>query len=109
MTKPKSNFGISENSLKLIRDSFAEYSEIEKVVIFGSRALGIEKSGSDIDIAIFGKELNDSIIRTIKVLLNEKKAIPYFVDVIDYSSIENSQLKEHINNEGKIFWMKNGK
>ncbi|HED36884.1 MAG TPA: nucleotidyltransferase domain-containing protein [Ignavibacteria bacterium] len=106
MTEPKLNFGITDRSFELIRDSLAKFTEIDKAIIFGSRAIGNEKSGSDIDIAVFGKELTDDILRTIKILLNEKKTIPYFVDIIDYNSIENSKLKEHINNEGKIFWIK---
>ena len=107
MIESKLNFGISEKSYKLIEESLAKYPEIEKVVIFGSRALGNEKSGSDIDIAIFGKKLTDEILSSIRVLLNEKLNIPYFVDVVDYNSIKNQQLKEHIDSGGKIFWVKN--
>jgi len=76
----------------------------EKAVIFGSRAIGNFKRGSDIDIALYGKKLTSDILNNIKIKLNEQLPIPYFIDIVNYAEIQNENLKEHIDREGKVFY-----
>ncbi len=109
MLKTKNTFGISERSFLLLMGALKEYNEIEKAVIFGSRAMKNEKTGSDIDIAIYGNKIKPELIRELKVLFNEKYNIPYFVDIVLYNEITNCELKEHINKEGKILINKRNK
>ncbi len=79
---------------------------IEKVILFGSRAKGNYKDGSDIDLAILGKNCTPSLAMEINVKLNEGLPIPYFVDVIDYLSLQHPDLKEHIDRVGIEFYKK---
>lgn len=51
------NFGISDFSFNCICDTLKKYEDIERALIFGSRAKGNYKKGSDIDLAIYGTEL----------------------------------------------------
>lgn len=95
------NFGIYEKSYTLIIDAIAEYPQIEKAIIFGSRAMGNYKKGSDIDIAIFGTEINYKITTSLVGKFNEQLPIPYFVEVVNFNTIDNDELKRHILNEGK--------
>ncbi|HED05295.1 MAG TPA: nucleotidyltransferase domain-containing protein [Ignavibacteria bacterium] len=76
----------------------------EKAVIFGSRAIGNFKRGSDIDIALYGKKLTSDILNNIKIKLNEQLPIPYFIDIVNYAEIQNENLKKHIDREGKVFY-----
>ena len=46
--------GLLDRDIKYIRKALEKYDEIEKAVIFGSRAMGNYKKGSDVDIAIDG-------------------------------------------------------
>jgi len=39
-------------------------------------------------------------------LLNEETLIPYYIDVIDYKTIHNAGLKEHIDEAGVIVYEK---
>lgn len=71
------------------------------MLIFGSRAMGQEKRGSDIDIALIGKNLSSKQVTRISSILNQELPIPYFVDVLHYNTLENEQLKAHIDKEGK--------
>lgn len=48
-------FGISDKSYKLIYNTFTKIPDVEEVIVFGSRAKGTFKNGSDIDFAIKGK------------------------------------------------------
>ncbi len=96
------NFGIYDRSYFLILETLKNISEIEKAYIFGSRAMGNYKKGSDIDIAIMGEKLNFNITSSLYGLLNEKLPIPYVIDLVNFNIIETKELKEHILNEGKI-------
>ncbi|MDD2498976.1 MAG: nucleotidyltransferase domain-containing protein, partial [Desulfitobacteriaceae bacterium] len=51
-------FGLRESDLAYIISAIKELSEIEKAVIFGSRAKGNYKPGSDIDLAIYGDRIS---------------------------------------------------
>jgi uncharacterized protein len=95
-------FGLSELELKTIINVLKS-NDVKECIIFGSRAKGNYKKGSDIDIAIVGNN------QKISYLLNEETNIPYFFDVIDLDTITNSNLLEHINRVGKVIFPINGK
>ena len=99
-------FGLTEKNILLIKNIFKQYPQIEEVVIFGSRAIGNYKKGSDIDIALKGVDIDFKITAKIDYKLNEETALPYMFDVVDYNNIDNEDLRLHINNEGKIFYKK---
>jgi predicted nucleotidyltransferase len=96
------NFGLSARTIDLINKLFASFSEIEKVVIFGSRARGNFKPASDIDLAIYG-EISDKLLRHIAFELEELPT-PYKFDVLNYNDIDNIQLKQNIDKDGKAFY-----
>ena len=51
-------FGLSDDVIEKIQNAFAENAKVDKAIVFGSRAKGNYKEGSDIDIAIKGQDLN---------------------------------------------------
>ncbi|BCJ85668.1 nucleotidyltransferase family protein [Effusibacillus dendaii] len=97
-------FGISDKSFQLLLDTFIHYTQVEEVILFGSRAKGNYKKGSDIDLAIKGKECSASLALTLQSYINEELPIPYTVDVIDYNSLNHKELKEHIDRVGIKFY-----
>ena len=99
-------FGLLERDMKYMIGVFIQYGEIEKAVIFGSRAIGNFKQGSDIDIALCGKQLNSSLITRISSCLNQEVAIPYFIDLINYYQIKKIELRKHIDSRGKTIYQK---
>ncbi len=100
-------FGISEKSYNLIIEAFIKNAEIETVILFGSRAKGNYKRGSDIDLALKGKNTSPTLALNVSAHLNEELPIPYFVDVLDYNTIDNEDLKAHIDRVGVMFYEKN--
>ena len=98
--------GLYDKSYQLIISSFQKFPEIEKAIIFGSRAIGNYKKGSDVDIALIGKNISFEVISTISTKLNEELPIPYHIDVINFNSISNGKLIKHINTQGKEFYKK---
>ncbi len=97
-------YGLSESQLQEILGILASYDEVEKAVIFGSRAVGNYKKASDVDIAIFGKKVDFTLVSKIKSHLEEETFLPFFFDVVAYSLIENDALKKDIDLKGKILF-----
>lgn len=93
-------FGLLEEDLHYILKAIETFAEIEKVKIFGSRALGNYKKGSDVDIAIFGENIHEKTLLGLSDLLNEQYPLPYFFDIIHYESINNPNLTKHIDEVG---------
>lgn len=96
-------YGLKESDLNYIVNVLRQHPEIEQAILFGSRAKATEKPGSDIDLALKGKALAN-IITTISGILNDESPLPYEFDIIDYNSLENQKLKEHIDRVGKIIY-----
>lgn len=97
-------FGISERSYRLLFDAFSKYPEVEEVILFGSRAKGNYRKGSDIDLAIKGDKSSPKLAWELQSYINEDLPIPYMVDVIDYNSLDNQELREHIDRVGIKFF-----
>ena len=75
------------------------------VIIYGSRAKGNYKNGSDIDLTFIGKNISDRDWSGIFQDLDELPT-PYTFDLSILSTIENPDLVDHINRVGKIFYEK---
>ena len=98
------SFGIYDNSWELILETLEKFGAVEKALIYGSRAMGNDKKGSDIDLALVGEKITPAMVVRITTTLNQELPIPYFVDVLDYKTINNEALKQHIDREGKLVY-----
>jgi predicted nucleotidyltransferase len=97
-------FGLTENDIAAIIEILSRVPHVEKAYIFGSRAKGNYKLGSDVDIALKGKKLTFNDITQISFLLNEETNMPYKFDVLNYHSINEPALTEHIDRAGIVFY-----
>lgn len=93
-------FGLRTTDITILKGIFKEFSQIHEVLIFGSRAMGNNKMGSDIDIALKG-EITDKVMRGVRMEL-EDSPLPYFFDVVNYGDITHQKLKDHIDEFGKV-------
>ena len=99
------NTGLSATDFSIIKTTIASFEDVESATLFGSRAKGNYKTGSDIDIAIKLKQattntLTSNPINLIHDKLEEETPPPYFFDVINYHTIKNQALIEHIDRVG---------
>ena len=101
-------FGITQKSFDLIIESISARPEIERVLIFGSRAMGNAKHGSDIDLALYGEKATRETADSLSRELNERLPIPYYIDVLAYRAIDHDGLKRHIDTEGREFFRRVG-
>lgn len=86
-----------------LRDRFLDFFENNQnvqVFIFGS-STNSEKFG-DIDVGIMGK-VTDQEIRELKDYF-ENSTFPFFVDIINFNTVDNSFKNNVLNN--KVIWIK---
>lgn len=103
----KSNvFGLKQSDLQSIIAVIQQQEEVEEAIIFGSRAMGNYKAGSDIDIALKGGQVNQITTTNISHILNEETPMPYKFDVLNYQAIANKDLAKHIDRIGVSFYKK---
>ena len=98
-------FGLSETTFATIRQILGQHPQIEKAVIYGSRAKGNYKNGSDIDLTLMGTALDNKVLSEVAWALDES-SIPYTVDLSWFAKIENPALREHIERVGLVFYCK---
>jgi len=96
-------FGLKDEVITNICNVFSNFAEIEKVIIYGSRAKGNYKNGSDIDLTLFGDGLEYSILSKLDFQL-EELYLPYTFDISIFNMISNADLKEHISSVGQVFY-----
>lgn len=98
-------FGLKDTDCKLIKTIFQLFPKIAEVIVFGSRAMGTEKPGSDVDLALKGNDITLDDILKLKHKLEELPII-YDFDIISYATINTTALIEHIDRHGIQFYIK---
>jgi len=99
-------FGLKPTDIEYIINTLSRHPEVEVALMYGSRAMGNYKPGSDVDLALKGKHMTDKIALDIAVELNEHSPLPYMFDVLSFSSVTNKALIDHIDHHGKNFYVK---
>lgn len=99
------DFGLPDTTLAAIRLILADFPAVEKAILYGSRAKGNYRRGSDIDLALVGDALGYHILGEIAARL-EESPIPYQVDLILWDQIDHGKLREHIERVGVVFYQR---
>jgi predicted nucleotidyltransferase len=97
------DIGLTDRDKQTISSILADFPYVSKVFIFGSRAKGNFRAGSDIDLAIMDDQVSMKDLLRLRSKL-EDSDLPYSVDVVHYPSIKSQQLKEHIDRVGQAFY-----
>ena len=98
-------YGLKPHIIENIQKVFESFSEVEKVILYGSRAKGNYRTGSDIDLTIIGTDIDLSKLNEIELSLDDLM-LPYTFDVSLMSHISNEGLLDHIKRVGKDFYIK---
>jgi type I restriction enzyme, S subunit len=98
-------FGLTPDIIRNIKEIFSRFSQIDKAILYGSRAKGNYKDGSDIDITLLGENLNLKIVYALETLIDELY-LPYTFDISIFAQIDNDDLIEHILSVGKVFYLR---
>ena len=91
--------GLDQSENQSLRAVFRSYPTVEHVVLYGSRAKQTHRTESDIDLCIRDSGVDADTIVKIERSLDEL-LLPYTIDLSVYDSIENNDLREHIDRVG---------
>ena len=94
-----STFGLSPATLDKLSSVFMRHRTIDSVLIYGSRAKGNYRVGSDIDLSIKGREISFGELMQIEDQIDDLM-LPYTVDLSQYEKINNADLIAHIDRLG---------
>ena len=96
-------FGLSERIRADIRQVFGHYPAIERVLIFGSRAKGNARPGSDIDLAVIAPEMSDAEFARLWNAIDDLPLV-FKVDLLHWDRLANPRLKDKIPRDGCLFY-----
>lgn len=95
-------FGLHDSDIDLIKSTIRKHPSVTQIILYGSRAKGTYKPGSDIDLTLKGNVDLDTVSK-IHYELNELSSLPYFFDISAYQLLDNPSLIEHIDRVGVEF------
>jgi len=99
-------YGLPDITLNTLDSIFRKYPGIKEAVLYGSRAKGKYRMGSDIDLTL---KTDENFTHTDLLHIAgdfDDSDIPYFVDVSMYDRLSNLDLKAHIDRVGKVLYSK---
>ncbi|MCX7111172.1 MAG: nucleotidyltransferase domain-containing protein [Proteobacteria bacterium] len=96
-------YGLKRTVIDKIIGVLASYASIEQVILYGSRAKGTFRNGSDIDLTLKGDALTHHELSRIENELDDL-LLPYKIDLSLFRQIDNPNLIEHIERVGVVFY-----
>jgi predicted nucleotidyltransferase len=97
--------GLSVDTIEKIQRTLSQFADVEKAVLYGSRAKGNYKPSSDIDLTLYGIALSQETLMEVSIALDDL-LLPYTIDLSAYTSLDNDALREHIDRVGLIFFQR---
>lgn len=98
-------YGLSEKNIHRIQHIFPLFPEVESVVLFGSRARGQFRAGSDMDLALKGASIPLKTLLRISRMLDDLM-LPISFDLLIYHHVNDPALLRQIDEEGISLYQK---
>jgi len=97
-------FGLKESTISAIRSVFSRHPQVRKAILYGSRAKGNYKKGSDIDLTLIGgADLDGSVLTQIDGEIDDL-LLPYTFDLSIFRQISDPDVIDHIRRVGVVFY-----
>ena len=101
------NGGLEDRDAELLQRTLWAFPEVEKLVLYGSRAKGNFFRSSDVDLAIYGKGVTERMSWQFKGVLYEGLSLFRRVDVVAPDHLPNPRLVQEIEKYGVVLYDKN--
>lgn len=98
-------YGLNDKTIGKIQDVLSKFHEVDKAVLYGSRAKGNFKNGSDIDLTLYGAGLSLTTLGKIESDLDDL-LLPYKIDLSVFEHISDPDVVDHIRRVGVVFYEK---
>lgn len=96
--------GLDKNLLESIVRIITSHKKVEKIILYGSRAVNRFKRASDIDLAIAGTRWTDDDAAVVKFHLEESLPTPLKFDVVLLNTLKKQGLVDDIREEGVVIY-----
>lgn len=96
-------YGLKAEVVARINSVFAAEPDVERVILYGSRAMGNHRDGSDIDLTLVGERLSLEQLLKIENDLDDLM-LPYKIDLSVFHALDNPDLINHIRWVGTQFY-----
>jgi predicted nucleotidyltransferase len=97
-------FGLDSKTIQKICAVLARHPRVDQAILYGSRAKGNYKRGSDIDLTLRGgSDLNLRVLYQIMDELDDL-LLPYTIDVSIFNRIDDPDVVDHIRRVGVTFY-----
>ncbi len=98
-------YGLNDELLTKIAAILSTNNRVDEALLFGSRAKGNFRTGSDIDIALKGTSLVSNDLLHLSIDLDELET-PYQFDLVIYQRITEPALRDHIDRVGQLLYQR---
>ena len=95
-------YGLTDEQFGAILQEASRYENLTRMVVYGSRARGNDKPGSDVELAVWGLDTTDAC--SFKIRLNKYTGMPCAFDVVCFESVNDPALKQDIIDNGKTIY-----
>ncbi|MFP4278333.1 MAG: nucleotidyltransferase domain-containing protein [Wenzhouxiangella sp.] len=99
------DFGLQADEVDRIRSVLTQHPDVEQALVYGSRAKGTHRPGSDLDLVLIGP-ISHQALNQIEAELDDL-LLPYPLDVSVHSRIESQALLDHIRLAGRPLYPAN--
>ena len=97
--------GLPDDAIAAIHKVLAKFPAVETAILYGSRAKGNFRAGSDIDLTLIGTNLTTRDIGDIDNALDDL-LLPWRFDLSRLTDIDHAALRDHIDRIGVVFYQK---
>jgi len=102
------SYGLAESVIERICGVFSHYPQIEQALLYGSRAKGSYRQGSDIDLTLIGgSDLTSAVLTKVLDELDDL-LLPYAIDLSLLRTISDADVLAHIRRIGVVLYEKDG-
>lgn len=99
-------YGLPEATIERIGRVLARHPQVEEAILYGSRAKGTYKNGSDIDLTLRGgADLTLPVLYRIADELDDL-LLPYRIDLSIFANINDPAVLDHFQRVGCVFYAK---
>jgi len=95
--------GLSEKTVKKIHEVLAAFPQVERAILFGSRAKGCAKRGSDIDLTLVGHDIDRALLSKLETELDDA-LLPYTFSLSSHAMLRDPDFLAHIARVGVVFF-----
>lgn len=96
-------YGLPVAAVARIQGILATFPAIEQATLYGSRALGRHRPGSDIDLTLSGVDLDPRTLARLDAALDDL-LLPWRFDLSWQVSLQSPELNDHIKRAGVVFY-----